>query len=72
MNTFNKYYIHITEALGLPEPKDILMLIVGLHDPIEVAIAKYSSHPSIQLIYKDKKSSNEFGFNTVVRESYKN
>ena len=29
---------------------------------------KYSSHSSIQLIFKNKKSSNEFGFNTVVKE----
>ena len=65
---FNEYFIHITEALGIHEPKDILTPIDGLRDPIEAAIKKYSSHPSIQLIFKNKKSSNEFGFNTVVKE----
>ena len=45
-------------------PKDILMPIDGLHDPIE----KFSSHPSIELIYKNNKSSNEFRFKIVVRE----
>ena len=44
------------------------MPIDGLRDPIEAEIRKYSSHPSIELIYMNKKSSNEFGFNTVVRE----
>ena len=65
---FNEYFIHITEALGIHEPKDILTPIDGLRDPIEAAIKKYSSHLSIQLIFKNKKSSNEFGFNTVVKE----
>ena len=44
------------------------MPIYGHHDPIEVAIKKYSSHPSIELIYKNKTSSNEFRFNMVIRE----
>ena len=64
---FHEYLIHIREALGILEPKDILTPIDGLYDSIEAAIKKYSSHPSIVLIYKNKKS-NEFGFNTVVRE----
>ena len=67
-NIFNEYFISITEVLGIQEPKDILMPIEGLHDPIEVAIKKFSSHPSIELIYKNKKSSNEFRFKMVVRE----
>ena len=29
---------------------------------------KYSSHPNITIIYKNKESSNEFEFNTVVKE----
>ena len=40
----------------------------GLHDPIKVAIKKFSSHPSIELIYKNKQSSNHFRFKMVVRE----
>ena len=67
-NIFNEYFISITEVLGIQEPKDILMPIEGLHDPIEVAIKKFSSHPSIELIYKNKKSLNEFRFTMVVRE----
>ena len=67
-NIFNEYFISITEVLGIQEPKDILKPIEGLHDPIEVAIKKFSSHPSIELIYKNKKSSNEFRFTMVVRE----
>ena len=31
------------------------MTIDGLHDPIEVASKKFSSHPSIDLIYINKK-----------------
>ena len=67
-NIFNEYFIHITEALGIHEPKDILVPLYGLHGLIEVAIKQYSSHPSIELIYKNKKLSNEFRFNTAVRE----
>ena len=54
-NIFNEYFINITEVLGIHEPEDILMTIDGLHDPIEVASKKFSSHPSIDLIYKNKK-----------------
>ena len=66
-NIFNEYFILITEALKIHEPKDTLMPIDG-HDPIEVAITKYSSYPSIERIYKNKKSSNEFRLNIVLRE----
>ena len=65
---FNEYFSNITEALGIHEPKDSLTPIDGLRDPIETAIRKYSSHPSIELIFMNKKLSNGFGFNTVVRE----
>ena len=50
MNIFNEYFIKITEVLGIHKPKDILLPIDGLHDLIEVAIKKFSSHPSIELI----------------------
>ena len=50
----NECFIHKTEALGTHEPKDILTPIDEHRDPIEVAISKYSSHPSIELIYKAK------------------
>ena len=52
---FNGYFSHITEALEIHEPKDSLTPIVGLRDPIEAAIRKYSSHPSIELIFMNKK-----------------
>ena len=63
-----EYFIDITEALGIPEPKDILIPIDGLCDPVETAIKKYSSHPSMELIYMNKTSSNELRFNMAVRE----
>ena len=51
---YNEYFIYIAEALGIHEKKDILMLIGEVQDLIEVASKKYSSHPSIELICKNK------------------
>ena len=52
---FNEYFVNITDSLGIIQPKDALTPTDGLHDPVEIAIKKYSSHPSIKLISENKK-----------------
>ena len=47
---FNEYFVNITDSLGIIQPKDALTPTDGLQDPVEIAIKKYSSHPSIKMI----------------------
>ena len=38
----------------------------GLHDPVEIAIKRYSSHPSIKLISENRNPSHNFVFSFVT------
>ena len=40
--------------------------IDGIYDPVEIAIQKYSSHPSVKLISSNTKPSHSFAFNFVA------
>ena len=43
-----------------------LQHIDGIHNSVEIASKKYSSHPSVKLIYSSTKSSHTFVFNFVA------
>ena len=60
---FNEYFVNITDSLGIIHPKDALQDIDGISDPVEIAIQKYSSHPSVKLISSNTKPSYSFAFN---------
>ena len=47
---FNEYFVDISDSLGIIQPKDALQDIDGISDPVEIAIQKYNSHPSVKLI----------------------
>ena len=65
---FNEYFVNITDSLGIIQPKGDLTPTDGLYDPVEIAIKKYSSHPSIQLISANTNPSNSFAFSCVPNE----
>ena len=53
---FKEYLVNITGSLRTFQPKDALQNIDGIHDLIEIAVKKYSSHPSVKLISLNKSS----------------
>ena len=59
---FNEYFVNITDSLGIIEPKDALQDTDGISDLVEIAIQKYSSHPSVKLISSNTKPSHSFAF----------
>ena len=63
---FNEYFVNITDSLGIIQPKDALQDIVGISDPVEIEIQKYSSHPCVKLISSNTKPSHSFAFNFVA------
>ena len=64
----NEYFVNITDSLGIIQPKEALIPTDGLHDPVEIAIKKYSSCPSIKLISTNANPSNNFAFSCVSNE----
>ena len=63
---FNEYFVNITASLGIMQPKDGLTSTDGLHDPVEIAIKKYSSHPSINLISENRNPFHYFALSFVT------
>ena len=43
----NEHFVNITDSLGIVENKDIITPTIGIEDPVEVAVKKFESHPSI-------------------------
>ena len=66
---FIEYFVNITDSLGIIS-LSLKMLALqdtdGISDPIEIAIQKYSSHPSAKLISSNTKPSHSFPFNFVA------
>ena len=44
---FNDYFANITSSLGIEETGSNVVSADGIDDPVELAIIKYSLHPSI-------------------------
>ena len=65
--TLNSFFPDATKSLHINENRYILNDTLDLTDPIDIALKKFESHPSI-LIIKDKVSASPFTFNTVTLE----
>ena len=50
---FNHYSTNITKKLGIRENETHLSSTVGIDDPIDIAIVKYSKHPKIKKIREE-------------------
>ena len=57
---FNEYFVNKADSLGIIQPKDALQDIDGISDPVDIAIQKYSSRPSVKLISSNTKPSHSF------------
>ena len=65
MNTFYKTAV---ENLGIEQNTCYELSTVGIEDPVESAIYKFSSHPSILKIKEMVKSTEQFSFTNVDTE----
>ena len=64
----NEHFVNITNSLGIGENKDITTPTIGIEDPVEVAIKKFESHPSILKISRHIASSEKFEFRAVTED----
>ena len=63
---FNLYFTNITKELGIRENETHLSSTVGIDDPIDMAIVKYSKHPSIKRIREELTPSEPFTFREIT------
>ena len=54
---FNDYFANITSSLGIEETGSNVVSADGIDDPVELAIIKYSLHPSIKRITESSTGS---------------
>ena len=59
---FNDYFANITSSLGIEETGSNVVSADGIDDPVELAIIKYSLHPSIKRITDSFHRSKTFEF----------
>ena len=64
----NEHFVNITNSLGIVKNKDITTPTIGIEDPVEVAIKKFESHPSILKISRHIASSDKFEFRAVTED----
>ena len=64
----NEHFVNITDSLGIVENKDIITPTIGIEDPVEVAIKKFESHPSILKIRRHIANSEKFAFRAVTED----
>ena len=64
---FNNYSANITDALGIKEITENISSVSGLVDPADIAIKKFSLHPSIIRIQSNTKYTERFSFRVSVR-----
>ena len=62
---FNNYFANITDALGIKEITENISSVSGLVDSIDIAIKKFSLHPSIIRIQSNTKYTERFSFSEV-------
>ena len=61
-NSFNDYFENAVKSLNISENQYLLSSTSGLSDPIEIAIKKFESHPSILAIKENINISSSFNF----------
>ena len=59
---FNDYFANITSSLGIEETGSNVVSTDGVDDPVELAIIKYSLHPSIKRITENFHPAEKFEF----------
>ena len=65
---FNEYFVNITGSIDVGRAELNLLSTDGIKDPIDVAITKYSLHPSVKRIKNNFNPSRMFEFALVSKE----
>ena len=65
---FNHFFANITESLGISANESLMLPADDIQDPIDRAIRKFDSHPSICKIKENTTFSERFGFSEVAVE----
>ena len=65
---FNKYFVNITGSIDVGRAELKLLSTDGINDPIDIAITKYSLHPSVKRIKDNFNPSRMFEFALVSKE----
>ena len=58
----NDYFVNITETLGISKNAENVSPVIEDTDPVERAIRKYQSHPSILRVRANVNEANDFDF----------
>ena len=70
--TFNNFFVTITDSLGIIENENIILASEDFSDPIDQIVFKFSRHPSIQKIRSLDVNNGSFSFEKVSIENIKN
>ena len=70
--TFNNFFVTITDSLGIIENENIILASEDISDPIDQIVLKFSRHPSIQKIRSFNENNGCFSFEKVSIENIKN
>ena len=70
--TFNNFFVTITDSLGIIENENIILASEDFSDPIDEIVFKFSRHPSIQKIRSLDVNNGSFSFEKVLIENIKN
>ena len=70
--TFNNFFVTITDSLGIVENEDIVLPSEDVNDPIDQISFRFSRHPSIQKIRSLNGNIGSFSFEKVSVENMKN
>ena len=62
---FNDYFVNITGSLDIADADSNLLSTDGIDDPVDIAVRKYSLHPSIKRIQETFNHSQIFEFTPV-------
>ena len=64
--TMNKFFVSVTDSLGINENSGYENATEGIADPIDKAVHKFSNHPSILKINEQNKNAGSFYFQKVT------
>ena len=69
---FNKFFKNTVNNLNLSSNEDLLLSTTHLSDPVQVAIEKYKSHPSILTIQNNVTIDQSFSFQMASTDTIYN
>ena len=64
-NIFNDYFVIITDSLDIPTVSENLTPTNEISGPLDIALTKYKSHPSVKLIKERVQLEHRFEFERV-------